>query len=267
MTDTTANLGLPVIAAAQAQKHVTHNEALRVLDTLVQLAVLDRDLGAPPASPGAGERWIVGPSPSGAWAGRADQVAAWQDGAWQFSAPQPGWVAYVADETRIVAWDGTAWGAFAAELADGSVGTDALADAAVTNDKLALEYDDWTPVLTFATPGDLSVAYSNQTGSYVRIGTFVIAEFTLTTSTFTHSTASGSARITGLPLTSAAAYRGAMSWRGITKVNYTQVTPAISGSNIIFTASGSGQATASVAAADMPTGGTVDLRGFVIFRV
>ena len=45
--------------AAQAQKHVTHNEALRILDTLVQLAVLDRDLTAPPGSPAEGERWIV----------------------------------------------------------------------------------------------------------------------------------------------------------------------------------------------------------------
>ena len=58
MTDT-ANLGLPCIEAAQAQKHVTHNEALRMLDTLVQLAVLDRDLTAPPGSPSEGQRWIV----------------------------------------------------------------------------------------------------------------------------------------------------------------------------------------------------------------
>ena len=41
MTDT-ANLALPCIEGSQAQKHVTHNEALRVLDTLVQLAVLDQ---------------------------------------------------------------------------------------------------------------------------------------------------------------------------------------------------------------------------------
>ena len=40
----TVHLGLPVIAAAQAQKHVTHNEALRILDALVMLSVKDRDL-------------------------------------------------------------------------------------------------------------------------------------------------------------------------------------------------------------------------------
>jgi hypothetical protein len=102
MTDT-SNLGLPFIAAAQAQKHVTHNEALRVLDSLVQLAVLDRDLNAPPGAPNEGERWIVSasPAPTGAWAGHGDEVAAWQDGGWQFYGPQPGWVAYRAFLTLL----------------------------------------------------------------------------------------------------------------------------------------------------------------------
>ena len=97
MTDT-ANLGLPCIDAAQAQKHVTHNEALRLLDTLVQLAVLDRDLTAPPGSPSEGQRWIVKAGATGAWAGYDADVAAWQDGGWQFSTPKMGWIAYVVDE-------------------------------------------------------------------------------------------------------------------------------------------------------------------------
>lgn len=103
------NLGLPFLAAAQAQKHVTHNEALRVLDTLVQLAVLDRHLAAPPGSPGEGERWIVAASPTGAWAGHATHIAAWQDGAWQFSVPNVGWLAYVIEEGLLLAYNGAAW--------------------------------------------------------------------------------------------------------------------------------------------------------------
>ena len=111
MTDT-PNLGLPYIEAAQAQKHVTHNEALRLIDTLVQLAVLDRDLADPPGSPNEGERWIVAASPTDEWAGHADDIAAWQDGAWQFSTPQTGWVAFVADEGTLLVWNGSAWGDF-----------------------------------------------------------------------------------------------------------------------------------------------------------
>jgi hypothetical protein len=56
---TTPSLGLPEIAASQAQKHVMHNEALRILDALVQFAVLDRDLAAPPMSQADGARYIV----------------------------------------------------------------------------------------------------------------------------------------------------------------------------------------------------------------
>ena len=111
--DTTPNLALPLIAAAQAQKHVTHNEALRALDAIVQLTVLDKDLSAPPGSPAEGARYIVGPSPTGAWAGQTDRIAAWQDGAWAFHAPHEGWLAWVADEDRLYIWSGTAW-AFAA---------------------------------------------------------------------------------------------------------------------------------------------------------
>ena len=70
------NLGLPYILAAQSQKHVTHNEAIRALDAVVQLAVLDRDLAAPPVSPAEGDRYIVASSPTGDWDGEAGNVAA-----------------------------------------------------------------------------------------------------------------------------------------------------------------------------------------------
>ena len=40
MSDTTTHLGLPYLLAAQAQKHVTHNEALRLLDAMVHSEML-----------------------------------------------------------------------------------------------------------------------------------------------------------------------------------------------------------------------------------
>jgi hypothetical protein len=109
MTDTTPNLALPQIIAAQAQKHITHNEALRALDVLVHLAVLDRDLAAPPGLPASGQRWLVAAAATGAWAGHSGQIAAWQDGDWQFYAPQLGWLAYVVDEGALLAWTGIGW--------------------------------------------------------------------------------------------------------------------------------------------------------------
>lgn len=109
--DTTPNLALPYIMAAQAQKHVTHNEALRELDAIVQLMVLDKDLATPPGSPANGARYIVAGSPTGAWSGQAGKIAAYQDGTWAFYAPQEGWLAWVGDENTFYAYDGAAWGA------------------------------------------------------------------------------------------------------------------------------------------------------------
>lgn len=108
MPDTPA-LGLPLLVAEQAQKHVTHNEALRALDAIVQLTVLDRDLTAPPGSPSDGDRYIVGPSATDDWAGHDDEIAAWQDGVWEFYAPGVGWRAWVEDESALLIWTGTAW--------------------------------------------------------------------------------------------------------------------------------------------------------------
>ena len=105
----TANLGLPFIEASQAQKHVTHNEALRVLDALVMLSVIDRDLSAPPASPAEGDRYLVKATGGGSFSGKDNQIAHFSDGAWTFYPPRLGWTCYVIDEGALLCWSGTAW--------------------------------------------------------------------------------------------------------------------------------------------------------------
>lgn len=104
-----ANLALPYLEAAQSQKHVTLNEAVSGLDTLVQLAVLDRDLAVPPGSPAEGDRYLVAAAPTGAWAGQAGKIAAWQTGAWSFRTPRNGWMAWVLDEALPVFYEAGAW--------------------------------------------------------------------------------------------------------------------------------------------------------------
>lgn len=107
--DRTPDLSLPYLMAAQSQKHVTYNEAMRALDALVQPMVLDKDLAAPPGSPAEGDRYIVAAGPTGAWSGQAGKLAAWQDGAWAFHAPREGWLAWVADEDKPYVYTGSAW--------------------------------------------------------------------------------------------------------------------------------------------------------------
>ena len=58
MADTFFNQ-LPLIASNQAQKHITHNEALVKVDAIIQLAVISQTLTSPPGSPAEGDRYII----------------------------------------------------------------------------------------------------------------------------------------------------------------------------------------------------------------
>ncbi|MEM7488785.1 MAG: DUF2793 domain-containing protein [Pseudomonadota bacterium] len=112
MSETSLNLSMPYIQEGQAQKHVTHNEALELLDALVQLAVDGRS-DTVPDGPAHGARWIVGPAPEGDWAGHADAVAVWHGseagGRWTFLVPNRGWTAWIGDEEQARTWDGASW--------------------------------------------------------------------------------------------------------------------------------------------------------------
>jgi Protein of unknown function (DUF2793) len=108
MTDT-PNLGLPFIEGSQAQKHVTHNEGLRILDAAIQISVLDLTRTAPPSSPSEGERHAVASGATGAWAGHANAIATWQDGAWAFLAPNAGWCIWSVADAVMFVYDGTHW--------------------------------------------------------------------------------------------------------------------------------------------------------------
>ncbi|MCA0423784.1 MAG: DUF2793 domain-containing protein [Proteobacteria bacterium] len=108
VTTQTTNLQLPLLAAGQAQKHVTHNEALLQIDALVQLSV-EGVVNVPPSSPAEGARYLVGTAPTGAFAGKAGRVAVVRDAAWRFHAPARGWLAYVVASDAIYTFTGTLW--------------------------------------------------------------------------------------------------------------------------------------------------------------
>ncbi|MCC0012895.1 MAG: DUF2793 domain-containing protein [Rhodobiaceae bacterium] len=105
----TPRLKLPEIASGQAQKHVTHNDALARLDVLVQVAAQTRDQTSPPGSPAQGDIHIVAASATGDWAGQAGKLANWRDGSWSFYDPMPGCIAYVIAESTAVLFDGSDW--------------------------------------------------------------------------------------------------------------------------------------------------------------
>ncbi|MBA3909837.1 MAG: hypothetical protein C0524_08080 [Rhodobacter sp.] len=109
MPDDTTILSLPLILPAQAQKHVTHNEALVQLDLIVQLAVINRTLTTAPALAVVGDRHIVAAGATGVWAGQSGRIALLSETGWQFTQPLPGWRAHVLSEGQTAVFDGLAW--------------------------------------------------------------------------------------------------------------------------------------------------------------
>lgn len=109
MSDTTPVLALPYIMPSQAQKHVTHNEALRQLDAIIQLVVIAADQGEPPLNPLTGDRYVVAPGASGAWNGQDGAIAVANPGGWLFYAPQEGWRADDLSTGGQIRFDGMDW--------------------------------------------------------------------------------------------------------------------------------------------------------------
>ena len=123
MTETTARIALPLIAAGQAQKEMTHNEALTLLDIAVQASVVAARTNAPPADPQIGQCWIVGPAPTGAWSGHPDSLAGWTEGGGRFVAPRDGATAWVTGSDTVARYVAGAWRIAAPAVATPTGGT------------------------------------------------------------------------------------------------------------------------------------------------
>src|SRR6202012_4436718 len=132
MTDTTPRVGAPLLAASQAQKNVTHNEALYQFDAFLCARFIDRTHAAPPSSPSDGDTYLVAASATGTWLGQDGNIAYSADGAWRFYAPFAGLIAYVSAESALIVYTGSAWVDFASMIATQNlpmVGVNTTADS------------------------------------------------------------------------------------------------------------------------------------------
>jgi len=146
------NLSLPYIAPAQAQKHVTHNEAIRMLDSLVQMSVITQTDTTPPSSPDDGACYIIGPDALEAWAGKSKYIAAYRDGAWTFYVPQNGWVVWDRQDEALYVFHEENWKKVInndLDVAPTQLGVNTSADGtnrlAVKSDAVLFSHDDITP--------------------------------------------------------------------------------------------------------------------------
>jgi hypothetical protein len=144
--DQTPRLSLPFIMPAQAQKHITHNEAIQALDALVQPLVESHTITAPPVTPMAGEAYIVPLGATGIWAGHANDIAAFQSGAWHFYEPADGWQTFDKATQSLLVFAGGTWQPLASlQAALPRLGINTIADEtnrlAVAADATLLNHD------------------------------------------------------------------------------------------------------------------------------
>jgi Protein of unknown function (DUF2793) len=111
MSDQSARFALPFILPGQAQKELFHNEALAIVDAVLQAAVEEGPRMTPPPAPVPGQCWIVAAGATGGWSGRDDALAAWTEGGWRFVAPTAGLVVWDKAAGLSRQWDGAGWSA------------------------------------------------------------------------------------------------------------------------------------------------------------
>ena len=129
MSELTDRYALPLLQSGQAQKEITHNEAVGGIDTLLHLAVETQTLAAPPASPASGQTWLVAAGATGAWVGRAGQLASFGTGGWRFTVPREGCVAWLRDLAIFAVFTAGGWRSDAWPAAGLRIGTRTILQA------------------------------------------------------------------------------------------------------------------------------------------
>jgi hypothetical protein len=114
---------LPLLDAAQAQKHVTVNEALARLDTAVQLRLVSISETVPPVTAVDGVAYYVPTGAVNAWDGHIGDVAIFANGGWVFLTPKIGWRAWVEDIGNRAMFDGLIWRHGLVTMSPGGAGT------------------------------------------------------------------------------------------------------------------------------------------------
>lgn len=107
--DMTARMALPLLMPAQAQKHVTVNEAMLRLDGQVDLVLQSISRSTPPEAVVEGLCWGVPVGATNAWQAQGGKIAIGANGGWIFVTPQFGRRALVADRGLAAIHDGSRW--------------------------------------------------------------------------------------------------------------------------------------------------------------
>lgn len=104
----TPRFSLPLLYTGQAQKELSVNESFFLTDALMHGAI-EGEIATPPATPAAGQSWLVATGASGAWSGQSGKLACRQGGQWVFVQPTDGMTILNKMNGQIIRRVGGAW--------------------------------------------------------------------------------------------------------------------------------------------------------------
>lgn len=135
--ESTTNLKLPLLVSNQSQKEVTHNEALTIIDNILQNGIINKDLTTPPTSPNSNDLYIVGTSATDDWE-EQDGHLAYYDNGWRFIEPREGTTFWVNDEDCLYTYNGSTWEKTLETISSTIEDLNDLSDVSITS---ASQYD------------------------------------------------------------------------------------------------------------------------------
>lgn len=100
------------VAGLGGQVHAANSVPLSALINVGRTAIIveNQTTDTPPGSPSVGVAYIIGPSPTGAWSGKAGQVAICEvSSTWTYYVPANGWQAYDKALNAPYRHNGTSW--------------------------------------------------------------------------------------------------------------------------------------------------------------
>jgi hypothetical protein len=168
------NLGRMINALTGDTFDVDFRAFLRMIDVLLQAAVISKTLAAPPGSPANGDRYIIAASPTGAWSGHAGNIAVWttdnpaSGGLWEFYTPKFGWTVPNLADGFVYVYSGSAWTVGAGGSSTLAGDTDVLLTSPTNGQVLAYDTGSskWKNVAALAT----FVALTDVPGAYTAAG-------------------------------------------------------------------------------------------------
>lgn len=110
MPNVTDRYALPLLQTGQAQKDVTHNDAIGAIDNLLHLAV-EATVASRPVAPVAGQCWIIAPAATGVWAGHDGHIAAFTSAGWSELLPRDGCLAWDKEAGVFAVFQNGSWNA------------------------------------------------------------------------------------------------------------------------------------------------------------